>query len=257
MAGYLGSKAVFLSTAVADIKGDLTVDGNVGIGTSSPDGQLHLFTSDASITPDADADDFIIEANGASGITIGSSEYSVGSIRFADIGSPRAGMIYYDHVGNSMRFYTAATEHMRIASSGIVNVVNGITFGSGTDVLDDYEEGTWTPSIVGEVTNGNGTYTKIGKVVTAHFYINLPNIGFSQDPGVLQGIPFTNNFSGNTNAGRSGGYTTYNTDGKAASLLFDNSTDVEFRQDPGGANLDRGTLAGNTYWGTLVYNTDS
>ena len=92
--------------------------GNVGIGTSSPDGQLHLFTSDASISPDADADDLIIEANGAAGMTIGSSASSVGSIRFADSGSPRAGMIYYDHVGNAMRLYTSATERMRIDSSG-------------------------------------------------------------------------------------------------------------------------------------------
>jgi len=114
---------------------------NVGIGTSAPDGQLHLFTSDASITPDADADDFIIEANGAAGMTIGSSASSVGSIRFADSGSPRAGMIYYDHVGNAMRLYTAATERMRITSGGDVQIgtttarpdnYNGS--GSGTEV---------------------------------------------------------------------------------------------------------------------------
>ena len=123
--------------------------------------------------------------------------------------------------------------------------------------LDDYEEGTWTPSIVGEVTTADGTYTKIGNVVTAHFRVELPNIGFSQDPAVLQGIPFANNFSGATSAGRSGGYLTYNTDGKAASLLFDTSTNVEFRQDPSGSNLTRADVAGNTFWGTLVYNTDS
>ena len=98
----------------------LTVDAsqNVGIGTSSPDGKLHLFASDASITPDADADDFIIESNSATGITIGSSASSTGSIRFADSGSPRAGMLYYSHITNEMRFYTVATERMRIDSSG-------------------------------------------------------------------------------------------------------------------------------------------
>ena len=116
--------AAFVSNADGDIKFDtdtLFIDSSanrVGIGTDTPDGQLHLFTSDASISPDADADDLIIEANGASGITIGSSASSVGSIRFADSGSPRAGMIYYDHVGNAMRFYTNATERMRILSSG-------------------------------------------------------------------------------------------------------------------------------------------
>ena len=103
----------------------LFVDGGndkIGIGTSSPDGRLHVYQSDASITPDADADDFIIEGNGATGMTIGSSASSVGSIRFADSGSPRAGMIYYNHVGNEMRLYTNATERMRIDSSGKVGI---------------------------------------------------------------------------------------------------------------------------------------
>lgn len=115
----------------------MTVDsaGNVGIGTSSPDGMLHTFTSDASITPDADADDLIIEGNGATGITIGSSASSVGSIRFADSGSPRAGMIYYNHVGNEMRFYTGATERVRIDSSGNV----GIGTSSPAHKLDIYD----------------------------------------------------------------------------------------------------------------------
>ena len=103
----------------------------VGVGTDSPDGQLHLFTSDASISPDADADDLIIEANGASGITIGSSASSVGSIRFADSGSPRAGMIYYSHSSNFMRFDTGATERMRIDSNGTF-LVGKTTDSAGT-----------------------------------------------------------------------------------------------------------------------------
>ena len=104
----------------------LTSAGRLGIGTASPDGMLHTFTSDASITPDADADDLIIEGNGATGITIGSSASSVGSIRFADSGSPRAGLIYYDHVGNSMRFYTSATERVRVLG-------NNLFLNGGTD----------------------------------------------------------------------------------------------------------------------------
>ena len=115
--GAAAELVVDTTTLVVD-----STNNRVGIGTASPDGQLHLFTSDASITPDADADDLIIEANGASGITIGSSASSVGSIRFADSGSPRAGMIYYDHVGNAMRFYTVATERLRIDSSGNVGI---------------------------------------------------------------------------------------------------------------------------------------
>jgi hypothetical protein len=55
-----------LTFAVAD--GDavveamrITHDGFVGIGTAAPDGGLHVMTSDASISPSADADDLVIE----------------------------------------------------------------------------------------------------------------------------------------------------------------------------------------------------
>jgi hypothetical protein len=94
--------------------------GNVGIG------------SGASISADADADNLVIQENGAAGITIGSSASSVGSIRFADSGSPRAGMIYYNHVGNEMRFYTNATEAYRITAAR--DMYFGQTSGSAADV---------------------------------------------------------------------------------------------------------------------------
>ena len=145
----------------------LFVDGGndrVGIGTSSPDGIVHLYTSDASITPDADADDLIIEANGATGITIGSSASSVGSIRFADSGSPRAGMIYYDHVGNSMRFYTGATERARFSSDGSLSVGGvfnaGLTdngfFVGGTDGINVYSVNDSTSSSTYHVYDNDG-----------------------------------------------------------------------------------------------------
>ncbi len=94
--------------------------GNVNIG------------SGASISPDADADNLVIQENGAAGITIGSSASSVGSIRFADSGSPRAGMIYYNHVGNEMRFYTNATEAYRITAAR--DMYFGQTSGSAASV---------------------------------------------------------------------------------------------------------------------------
>lgn len=52
---------------------------------------------------------------------------------------------------------------------------NGITFDAGSNYLDDYEEGTWTPEIYGTTTagswspgtNNGGRYTKVGNQVTA------------------------------------------------------------------------------------------
>lgn len=64
------------------------------------------------------------------------------------------------------------------ANGGVLQIKSGITFPSttidATDVntLDDYEEGTFTPTVAGTTTAGSGTYsqqsgtyTKIGKMV--------------------------------------------------------------------------------------------
>ena len=74
-------------------------------------------------------------------------------------------------------------ERMRIHSGGVVSVANGIELGSGLDAtaantLDDYEEGTWTPTISGSVSAPTytasvavGNYTKVGGVVTISWLI--------------------------------------------------------------------------------------
>jgi len=118
--GNDGGAAITALTLDMSDAGAATFNGKVSIGTG------------ASISPDADADNLVIQENGAAGITIGSSASSVGSIRFADSGSPRAGMIYYDHVGNSMRFYTSASERMRVTAAG--DLYFGQTSGSVANV---------------------------------------------------------------------------------------------------------------------------
>ena len=67
--------------------------------------------------------------------------------------------------------------------------------GSGTttsEVLSDYEEGTWTPTVGGTATYTNqfGAYTKIGNLVTVHcsLIVNLIGTGSAV---VVSGLPFT------------------------------------------------------------------
>ena len=65
--------------------------------------------------------------------------------------------------------------------------------------LDDYEEGTWTPSLVGNTTESgqtyaqrSGTYTKIGRQVTCRFSLTLSAEGtFGNAYIMLSGFPFT------------------------------------------------------------------
>ena len=63
--------------------------------------------------------------------------------------------------------------------------------------LDDYESGTWTPTITGSSTAGTMTYTdrigryqKVGRLVTIHFYIQ-GNSGTGSGNLLVGGIPFT------------------------------------------------------------------
>jgi hypothetical protein len=79
----------------------------------------------------------------------------------------------------------------------------GITFpatasaSSDANTLDDYEEGTWTPTILGQTTAGTttygavrrGTYTKIGRQVTVDFYVNY-TAATGTGNLIIGGLPF-------------------------------------------------------------------
>jgi hypothetical protein len=75
------------------------------------------------------------------------------------------------------------------ASAGIYLGVNSAT---AANLLDDYEEGTWTPSITGAtgVTNLSGSYTKVGNLVTVWLYMINGNISGSPSYSIT-GLPFT------------------------------------------------------------------
>jgi hypothetical protein len=79
----------------------------------------------------------------------------------------------------------------------------GITFPSAevastnANTLDDYEEGTWTPSLIGGTgasgqtyTRTNGAYTKIGRQVTCTFEVQLSALGTVSGTAQLGGLPF-------------------------------------------------------------------
>ena len=77
----------------------------------------------------------------------------------------------------------------------------GVTSATAANLMTDYEEGTWTPTL--GVTSGNnvsvnssyssyGYYTKIGRKVHAHCYIIVTSLGSASGSALLAGLPFTN-----------------------------------------------------------------
>jgi hypothetical protein len=99
------------------------------------------------------------------------------------------------------------TERLRITSTGQVRLAGaGITFNGDTAVaneLDDYEEGTWTPSLGGTATYTvqDGNYTKVGRLVNIRCNITVNLIG-TGSTFQISGLPFTpaTTATGNPNA---------------------------------------------------------
>jgi len=90
---------------------------------------------------------------------------------------------------------TAPTERMRILAAG------GLTFNGDTaagNALDDYEEGTWNPSLVGAgggTKAGLGSYVKIGKTITLSCTFNNIGTGLSGNT-TITGLPYAINPQG-------------------------------------------------------------
>ena len=92
------------------------------------------------------------------------------------------------------------------AGKGIDFSASSHTPGMTSELLNDYEEGTWTPTIRGSTTAGtyeiqtNGcTYTKIGRQVTLNVFIQLAGSVTGGGAGDLQitGIPFAKGSNSN------------------------------------------------------------
>ena len=95
---------------------------------------------------------------------------------------------------------------MATAGKGIdFSAASGSGSGSDSALLDDYEEGSWSPlwsdaTSGGTTTSNNmhGRYTKVGKLVTAHFWTwGLPVQG-TNNAMYLQGLPFASGTIGAT-----------------------------------------------------------
>ena len=147
---------------------------------------------------------------------------------------------------SDMRFYTGNTERMKILSGGNVDFSAshilldngyGINFAATSDaggmtseILDDYEEGTWTASVVG---SGGGTaqtmsgyYTKVGNKVYVHASaVSGLNLSSSSGVLVINGLPFT---------AKSGAY-------QAFQLIHNNAGTY-----PSGRTQVEGYVSGNT-----------
>lgn len=169
---------------------------------------------------------------------------------------------------------TLTTGNLIVASGQGVDF--SATAGTGTsELLDDYEEGVWTPDLTFE-TPGNlaltygvvlGTYTKVGRLVTVAFRITTSAFTWTTASGGLQvgGLPFTArtltnmrtlnplSFNGITKAN----YTTLNSQVNSGSstIVFNMSASGQSQSGVNAADLPSGGAP--FLAGIIVYETDS
>ncbi|MFQ3255702.1 MAG: hypothetical protein ACI9W7_000160 [Porticoccaceae bacterium] len=179
-------------------------DGFVGVGNSAPSARLEVGAGVSSETLKVNA------GAGWADVRLHSSASNGGSVYFND--GADAGQIFYYHVADYMSFKTASTEAMRIDASQNLSISTGnlvigtsgkgidfsATAGTGTsELLDDYEEGTWTPAVTGNTGTAttfslSGKYTKVGRAVTIQAIVGATNGTFITDGGTkITGLPFT------------------------------------------------------------------
>jgi hypothetical protein len=113
---------------------------------------------------------------------------------------------------------SAKTAQTFALQGGTLSSGTGIAFpatqsaSSNANTLDDYEEGTWTPTIAGNGTTFPGTsyfgntgkYVKVGDVVWVSFDVDVNGVGTQSNSASIAGLPFAVPDSGNLSNGGGG-----------------------------------------------------
>jgi hypothetical protein len=165
---------------------NLTTDNNVGVGYRS------LFTTTAT-------GNTALGFQSGYSITTGSKNSILGG--YTGSAAPISGtgsnfVVLSDGDGNIVA--SSKTAQTFALAGGTLSSGTGIAFpatqsaSSDANTLDDYEEGTWTPSLGGTATYSNqtGSYTKIGRQVTVKFEIIITTLGTGSTT-TISGLPFS------------------------------------------------------------------
>jgi hypothetical protein len=138
-----------------------------------------------------------ISSTGVMYVGNGSTTYGFHDPYYAFTHDTNTGMDWA--AADTLTFKTGGTERMRILSGG------GITFNGDTaaaNALDDYEEGSWTPTMNFASGSGwtyttqTGRYTKVGNLVTIRGRVSINSLGTGAGIAEITNLPFTSENTG-------------------------------------------------------------
>jgi hypothetical protein len=134
----------------------------------------------------------ILNASTASGGGIIASGDSSGILQLQTGGTTAVIVDASQNVSTSGQFTCGGI--LNTGSTGQVKFPATQNPSSDANTLDDYEEGTWTPVVTNTGFGSgtlNGTYTKIGRVVTITANLQLTSVGTASGTLTASGLPFT------------------------------------------------------------------
>jgi len=238
IANYTSANGMGLLTMDGGALGYQSSTGSVSAGVAYPvpsrwnitaKGMMGLgYTSPQDFTNASGYGQFVIGPTDGNGNVTGMTIYSTltNGIMFADATSgpgAYAGYLVYTHASDKLEIATSSTPRLTLDSNGStfstsnVTITNGNlvmgTSGKGIDfsatanssgtmtseLLNDYEEGTWTPTISDGTNNATmtatynrGQYIKVGRQVTVTGYVLTDSLGSVSGDIRITGLPYTN-----------------------------------------------------------------
>ena len=159
--------------------------------------------SDANTVKIESGDTLAVQSNATIGGTLGiTGTTTTGNITTGNTSIVTAGRFISSQTSNDPWFKgvnSSNSETLFIKKDGQIYSAFGLSVGGtgAANTLDDFEEGTWTPTFVASgctFTHSiqKGYYTKIGRLVIYHCYLQLDgSLSTNGNAVIIDGLPFT------------------------------------------------------------------
>jgi len=189
----------------ASTKAIVTAEGNVGIGLTPSGAKLHISNTNAGsqerglyvdVSPEAGT-----SPNNLAMFMAGNGNITTPLVRIHHE-SPAADqlLLQCDTTGsNTVKFSVDEDGDVNLTGNLVIGTSGkGIDFSATADssetmtseILDDYEEGEWTPTVSsGSISVNRNVYTKIGRMVVCKTYVTVDSTGSGTFE--MQGLPYS------------------------------------------------------------------